>query len=273
MVFTRKNGILFISALMIMALVFIGCSTDSDSDPEPDPSNPYGDLSWDKIASWDGTDSTTVLGEATEAMPGTDTRYKETALGNLIADGIAAYAGYASGEPVDFAMLNGQGIQGSAIQKGNITFDNFSGNFSSDKLFLVTYTGAEVENLINEFVNSSSPGKYNSNCVVLVSKEVSYTVTPDADESQPPSATAIKVNGAPIVADKDYRVAVGNFMSGDTTNGGNQNFEKYGKDKTATYATDTLKQAVAKYILAKGTISPPELGRITGTVPVIQSQP
>jgi 2',3'-cyclic-nucleotide 2'-phosphodiesterase (5'-nucleotidase family) len=277
--FTRKKiGIFLSSVFVFTALVFTSCDTNPRSDVGGGGGDPYKNLKWSNVASWDGAD-TTVLGVAAENISGTDIRYKETAAGNLIADGIAAYARYTSGANVDFAMLNGQNVKGldpSGIPKGNITLNSLSQSGGlGDTLFIVTYTGAEIETLINIFVNSNAPEKWSSNCVVLVSKEVSYTVTPDSDPSKPPHATAIKVNGSSIVQAKDYRVAVGNFMAGknetgtaDATGGG-ANFVPYGKNKTP-YSSDSLKQAVAKYILAKSSISPIVGGRITGSVPVIQ---
>jgi 5'-nucleotidase len=280
--FTRKKiGILLISVFVFTALVFTSCDTNPRPDEGGGGGDPYKNLKWSNITSWDGSDSTTVLGAAAEDISGTDIRYNETAAGNLIADGIAAYARFTSGENVDFAMLNGQNVQGiSVIPKGDITLANLTaGNALTDTLFIVTYTGEEIETLINIFVNSnayqdSTPG-WKRNCVVLVSKEVSYTVTPDSDQSKPPHATDIKVNGSSIVKTKDYRVAVGNFMAGknsdgtDATSGGGVNFINYGTNKTP-YSSDTLKQAVAKYILAKSSISPIVGGRISGEVPVIQ---
>jgi 2',3'-cyclic-nucleotide 2'-phosphodiesterase (5'-nucleotidase family) len=272
---TKKAGILLFSALVLAALVFTGC----EPDPEPEPG-----LDWGKAADWDGTDSTTVLGTASAAISGTDIRYKETPLGNLIADGIAEYARFTSGETVDFAMLNGQNVQAFAeISQGEITLDSLSAGLG-DSLFLVTYTGKDIEDLINIFVNSNAYQNTGSgwkrNCVVLVSSGVSYTVTPDATDADnnPPTATGIKVNGVAIDPDnteKTYRVAVGNFMAGqnataeggDATGGGGANFVNYGSAKKSFHPV-TLKEAVARYILAKGTVSPVIEGRISGTVPV-----
>jgi 2',3'-cyclic-nucleotide 2'-phosphodiesterase (5'-nucleotidase family) len=265
MIITRKAGILLFSALILAALVFTGCSPDPEPDSGPD---------WGKVADWDGTDTTTVLGTASGAISGADIRYKETPLGNLIADGIAEYARFTSGETVDFAMLNGQNVQGfTEIPQGDITLTNLtSGNALGDTLYLVTYTGVEIETVINIFVKSDQSGRWSANCIVLVSSGVSYSVTDDDDNPEtPPKATNIKVNSTaidPANTEKTYRVAVGNFMAGpEGSTGGGANFVNYGTNKISY--DDTLKQAVAKYILAKGTIDPPALGRVTGEVPAL----
>ncbi|MDR2394879.1 MAG: 5'-nucleotidase C-terminal domain-containing protein [Treponema sp.] len=234
--------------------MFTGCPTDTD--PEPDP--------WEKIAGWqEGGDF--ELGTATANIDGNNGRYRETPLGNLIVDGIAEYARYTSGEKVDFALHNGQNLKVDNITAGKITNTAVSATIGTDTLYLVTYTGKEVAILINIFVNSSSSGKWNANCIALVSEGVSYTVS---DTTSPPHATDIKVGGSPINLTKEYRVAVGNFI-GATLATANRFPE--GTNKTDLSPTK-LSEAVAKYIYVKGTITPPALGRITGEVPVIPSQ-
>ncbi|MDR1301941.1 MAG: 5'-nucleotidase C-terminal domain-containing protein [Treponema sp.] len=250
--FTRKNGILLVSALMFMALVFIGCSTDTD--PEPDP---WGTFVWQEEGNFE-------LGTVTADIDGTDGRYKETPLGNLIADGIAEYTRHSSGEQVDFALHNGQNLKVNKLSSGKITNADISGTIGTDTLYLVSYTGEEITTLINIFVNSNSNGKWNANCIALVSKEVSYTILTGIN---PPIAANIKVNGSPIELAKTYRVAVGNFIGATTAD---QNRFPEGTNKTDLGPTK-LSEAVAQYIYVQGTISPPELGRITGTVPVIQT--
>jgi 2',3'-cyclic-nucleotide 2'-phosphodiesterase (5'-nucleotidase family) len=273
MTITRKAGILLVAAFVLLALAFTGCSADDDDDKDPV-------ADWGKIASWDGEDATVTLGTAGADISGVDIRYKETPLGNLIADGIAEYARYESGETVDFAILNGQNVAGLAstgIPKGDITLASLtSGNTLGDSLFLVTYTGAEIEAIIDVFVNSSTAGTWKGNCVVLVSKGVSYTVSADdTDSTNPPNVTGIKINGAPIDSTKTYRVAVGNFIAGQNatggtaTSGGAVNFVPYG-GSDQTLIGGTLKQAVAKYILAMGTVNPKTENRIIGIVPPIQ---
>jgi 2',3'-cyclic-nucleotide 2'-phosphodiesterase (5'-nucleotidase family) len=252
MVFTRKNGILFISALMIMALVFIGCSTDSDSDPEPDP---WGTFVWQEEGNFE-------LGTATADIDGTDGRYKETPLGNLIADGIAEYTRHSSGEQVDFALHNGQNLKVAKLPAGKITNADISNTIGTDTLYLVSYTGEEITTLINIFVNSSDSGKWKANCIALVSKEVSYTILTGIN---PPIAANIKVNGSPIELTKSYRVAVGNFIG--AAKAADNRFPE-GTNKTDLGPTK-LSEAVAQYIYVQGTISPITDGRISGVVPVL----
>jgi 2',3'-cyclic-nucleotide 2'-phosphodiesterase (5'-nucleotidase family) len=256
-----KTAIALALVLGISALMFTGCDTGGgDDDDTPN---------WGKISDWT-SDGDFVLGTATaEFSFSTDSRYKETALGNLIADGMAEYArnrAAKSGETVDFAFHNGMDLK-ATIPAGSVTNTTVSGTIGTDTLYLVTYTGAEIQTLFNIFVHSNSSGSWNGNCAVIVSKEVSYTV----DNATPPNATDIKVNSVAINTTKKYRVAVGNFIAGpgdpdpSVTTGRNA-FRNYGTDKFE--AGLELKQAVAQYIYVQGTISPGTVGkRITGTVP------
>jgi 2',3'-cyclic-nucleotide 2'-phosphodiesterase (5'-nucleotidase family) len=239
---------------MFVALVFTGCPTNTD--PEPDP--------WEKIADW-SEEGDFELGTATADIDGTNGRYKETPLGNLIADGIAEYARYTSGEQVDFALHNGQDLKVNGLSAGKLTNTDISATIGNDTLYLVTYTGGEIKTLINIFVSSTSSGTWKANCVVLVSKEVSYSVTPNNDG--PPSATSIKVNNKELDPAKTYWVAVGNFIGAATAE---QNRFPVGTDKTDLGPTK-LSEAVAQYIYVQGTISPPEVNRISGTVPELST--
>ncbi|MDR0378216.1 MAG: 5'-nucleotidase C-terminal domain-containing protein [Spirochaetaceae bacterium] len=282
MMIEKRSRFCLVMAVFLAALFVLGCNTGNDDDDEPGVPNHYPGLDWSKIVDVDVTDSTVTLGTAARDIDATGIRYGETALGNLIVDGIAAYAEHVSGKPVDFAMLNGQNVQGlTTISAGVITLTNLSSGLT-DTLWIVTYTGSDIEKIINIFVNSSSSGRWNANCAVLVSKGVSYAIQPDTDASKPPRAVDIRLNGSPLDPKKDYRVAVGNFMAGRNgnsndvpTSGGPSNFTNYGKDRESQYADENLKTAVAKYIAAKGTIEPVVEGRIkaAGVVPVIPATP
>jgi 2',3'-cyclic-nucleotide 2'-phosphodiesterase (5'-nucleotidase family) len=247
------------AALLAAALAFTGCKQDPEEDPVYDP---YAGLDWGAISNWEDIDDAYTLGVAVKDIDATSIRYKETALGNLIVDGIAAYAEHTSGKPVDFAMLNGQGAVLTTISKGDITTDQLT-SMKDDGLYIVTYTGAQIKEIINIFVNSTSSGKWNANCAVLVSKGVSYRVDDDDNNATtPPKAVDIKVNGSPLSDEKSYRVAVGSFMATNT------NFP-VGASKETDYADELLETAVAKYIAAKGTVEPVVEGRITGEVPAL----
>jgi 2',3'-cyclic-nucleotide 2'-phosphodiesterase (5'-nucleotidase family) len=278
-----KNKLLAgIFAILVLAAL-AGCDSGSTGPEGPQgpvgpqgpegPSGPQGPsvptLDWGKTADYDSSLGDLVLGTATAALDGTNGRYQETVLGNFIMDGLAEYARYVSGENINFAMHNGQNLrvpEGGGLAAGNLTNNDILPRISgSDTVYVCTYTGAQIEAIINNFVNSSngsgSPGS-NRNCAVMVSKEVKYEITPDTDTSLPPKATNITVNGVALLSDNEYRVAVGSFI------GTNAAYPVASKKNN--YSTP-INRALAMYVLAKGTINPADypLGRYTGEVPLI----
>jgi 2',3'-cyclic-nucleotide 2'-phosphodiesterase (5'-nucleotidase family) len=244
-----------ICAILLLAAL-AGCGDDDEKSP----------LDWSKIAGYDSTDGELILGTAAAALDGTNGRYQETVLGNFIMDAIAEYARYVSGENIDLALHNGQNLGQSSLPAGSLSNSTILALIGADRLFVCTYTGLQVKEIINTFVKSTvASGSWNANCAVLVSKEVSYTINTN---TTPPEATNIKVHGADINEDLEYRVALGDFI-GNASNP--LRFPVLDADKKTDYLTP-LKQAIAMYVLAKGTIKPsdyPSGRRITGVVPTL----
>lgn len=259
--FKTRTASLFGIALVLGALMFSFTACDNGTTDAPPPV-----LDWGKAAGYDPADGDRILGTATAALDGTNGRYQETVLGNFVMEGIAEYARYVSGEKIDFALHNGQNLKVFNLEAGELSNTDILALIGTDKLFVCTFTGKQVKDVIEGFVKSATPGSWSANCAVMVSKEVSYTIDSSAN---PPEAKNIKVNGAAIDEDKEYRIAVGNFI-GDNTNT-TRFFPVLDADKKTDYTTP-LNQTVAQYVLAKGTINPSDypLGRYTGTVPALQ---
>jgi 2',3'-cyclic-nucleotide 2'-phosphodiesterase (5'-nucleotidase family) len=269
-----KNKLLAgIFAILVLAAL-AGCDSGSTGPEGPQgpvgpqgPSGPQGPgvatLDWGKTAGYDSSLGDLVLGTATAALDGTNGRYQETVLGNFMMDGLAEYARYVSGENINFALHNGQGMgipAGNSLATGELDNTAIQGLFrNADTLHICTYTGEDITSIITTFVSSTVASTARANCAVLVSKEVSYTID---TSTTPPQPVDIKLNGVPIVLANEYRVVVGSFI------GTNAAFPTASKKNT--YST-TTKEALAMYVLAKGTINPADypLGRYTGVVPAL----
>ena len=226
-------------------------------------------LAWSKVADYDATDGDRILGTLTAELAATNGRYQESVLGNFIMDGIAEYARYISGEKIDFALHNDTFVRATPtpiLLAGELSNSAITGLSGRDTLVVATFTGRQVKDVIEGFVSSTSSGSWNRNCAPTVSKELSYTID---TSTTPPQAKDIKVNGAAIDETKDYRIAAGDFI-GDNTDE-TRFFPVLSNEKKTKYAPTTLQQALAMYVLAKGTINPADypLGRYTGEVPVI----
>jgi len=260
----RNKLLAGIFAILVFAAL-AGCRHDG-GDPPPPPPPPPPVLDWSKVADYDSADGSRVLGKAAAELDGTNGRYQETVLGNFIMDGIAEYARYKSGEKIDFALHNGQNLKKSSLPEGDISNSDILALLGTDKLYVCTFTGKQVKDVIEGFVKSTTGGSWSANCAVLVSKEVSYTITPATPVTDPPQATKIKVNGIDIGDEEEYRIAVGDFI-GNNSNA-NRFFPVLDTEKKTPYDPTTLAQAVAQYVLAKGTINPSDypLGRYRGAV-------
>jgi 2',3'-cyclic-nucleotide 2'-phosphodiesterase (5'-nucleotidase family) len=254
-----KNKLLAgIFAILVLAAL-AGCDSDSGSTTPT--------LDWGKAANYDPDNGDLVLGTATAEFVGTNGRYKETVLGNFIMDGIAEYARHVSGEKIDFALHNGQNLQAFSLSAGELINNDIMALLRTDILFVCTFTGKQVKDLIEGFVKSETPSTWSANCAVMVSKEVKYTID---NGTNPPEAKNIKINGADIDEAKDYRIAVGDFI-GNNTNESRTFFPILTDDKKTGYGPTMLRQALAMYVLAKGTVNPADypLGRYTGEVPAL----
>jgi len=258
-IFMKNKLLAGIFAILVLAAL-VGCKHDTDPPPPPV-------LVWSKVADYDAAVGDRVLGTATAELDGTNGRYQETVLGNFIMDGIAEYARFISGEKIDFALHNGQNLKKSSLPEGDISSSDILGLLGTDKLYVCTFTGKQVKDVIEGFVKSNTTTTWAANCAVLVSKEVSYTIVPaTTPATDPPQAAKIKVNGVDIDEEKDYRIAVGDFI------GNNSNASRFfpvlANEKKTSYDPTTLAQALAQYVLAKGTINPSDypLGRYRGAV-------
>ncbi len=146
-----------------------------------------------------------VVGTAADTFVFGDrlTRKQETALGNLVTDGMMWYA-QNSGTPVDFAITNGGGIR-AELPKGQITkksvitvlpFDNF--------MMILTLKGSDVIELFN-YVGSIAQG---NGAFAQVSHGVSYTINYNTGACED-----LLINGKPVDPNKTYRIATNDFIA------------------------------------------------------------
>ncbi|MDR3341612.1 MAG: 5'-nucleotidase C-terminal domain-containing protein [Treponema sp.] len=255
--------------------MFAGCDNGTTTEYVDRVYNPYADLTWKGALP---EDSGEAIGTAKYNIGGQGrVRYEETALGNLVADGMAVSARNISGQTIDFAFINGQNFQSqTTILKGKIYQSSLNSGLT-DVLHVATFTAKDIFGIFNTLISSdayeSSGSGWKRNCVVVVSKEVSYTIN---NSTTPPSVSEIKVNGVAINKDDaatKFRVTTGNFFTTGTfvTQSSIKPYANADdeKDPDNVYnCEDTVKTAVLKYIYAKGTIEPAVEGRIVGTVPV-----
>ena len=144
-----------------------------------------------------------VIGQAAGDFPHGRQRYEETAIGNMITDGIAWWARNVQNLEVDFAFSNGGGIR-APLSAGQLTrgdiitvlpFDNY--------VNVASLTGAELQELFN-FIATIAQG---AGAFPQFSADVRYTR--NITEG---TVTDITIGGAPIDPARVYRFATNDFV-------------------------------------------------------------
>ncbi|MDR0290410.1 MAG: 5'-nucleotidase C-terminal domain-containing protein [Treponema sp.] len=148
-----------------------------------------------------------VVGEAAAAFPfgNRETRYHETALGNMICDANVWYFKTVYNQAVDFAFHNGGNMR-AALPHGPITreqiltilpFENY--------LFIVSLSGSQLIELF-DFIATIPQG---NGGFPQFSSEVRYTL-----DAPGKTINGLTIGGAAIEPDKQYRFCTNDYLLG-----------------------------------------------------------
>ncbi len=189
-----------------------------------------------------------VIGEATAPFINDDSRAKETAIGNAVADSMLWYI-QSMGMKADFAFQNGGGIRTSLadgpIQKQTVyevlPFDN--------SVAVVTFTGEQVLALLNK-----TPSAVGHGAMPQVSQGISFTI-----DTASGTATDILIGGKPLDLKAKYVVATNSYLAS-----GGDGYAIF-TESTDYYDTSLMQRdAFIEYIIAQGGVMTPQVeGRIT----------
>lgn len=147
------------------------------------------------------TELKTVIGTAEDLFPNKEVRFKETALGDLVADSMLWYT---QNLKTDFALQNGGGIR-TDLPAGPITKKNIYEILPFDNsVVVVTLKGTDVQALF-DFIATIPQGK---GAFPQVSEGVSFTINYDTGKCE-----NILINGKPIDPDRNYKIATNSFMA------------------------------------------------------------
>jgi 5'-nucleotidase/UDP-sugar diphosphatase len=187
-----------------------------------------------------------VIGLAEETFYYRDTRKKETALGNIIADSMHWYT---RNMGVDFAIQNGGGIRDD-LPEGRITMKSIYEVLPFDNSVVVlTLNGSDVESLF-DYIATISPGE---GAFPQVSEGVSFAINHITGKCQ-----NILINGQPIHRFRNYRIATNSYLAS-----GGDGFKMFlnpiFKYDTSKFQKDVLIEYI-KYL--GGSIKPKIKGRI-----------
>ncbi|MED1468595.1 bifunctional 2',3'-cyclic-nucleotide 2'-phosphodiesterase/3'-nucleotidase [Bacillus salipaludis] len=142
-----------------------------------------------------------VVGETADAISNTANESGESALGNLIADGMKATTG------TDFGFMNSGGIR-NPLPKGTITWgDLFKVQPFGNDLVTMTITGDQVRTLLNQ--QFQAPPSYNK---IMAISGLRYTWSDKLPYGQKVLDIYLP-NGTKIYPAGEYTITVNNFMA------------------------------------------------------------
>lgn len=189
-----------------------------------------------------------VIGSADHAFVNDDTRNRETALGDIVADSQVWYM-KKMGFDIDFAFQNGGGIRASLgagdIKKKTIyevlPFDN--------SITVVTLRGADVIALFNQ-----APANIGRGSMPQVSKGVSFTINTASGKVE-----NLLIHQQPVYPSRRYKIAVNSYLAS-----GGDGYDIFKKYLDFYDSSMMQRDAFVQYIISKGgNISPQTFGRIT----------
>jgi 5'-nucleotidase len=200
-----------------------------------------------------------VVGSITGDITTTTAPSGESALGDVIADGMTAYA--ASATP-DLAIMNPGGIRASLIYSnsaggeapGQVTYgEAFTVQPFNNLVVTRTYTGAQLKEVLEQ--QWSGYAGQTSTKILQVSDDITYSY--DLTRALGDRVSAIQVHGTPIDPAGSYRVTMNDFLAA-----GGDGFTNLKVGTSPVYAPGFDVDALTSY-LGTGPIAPGPMNRIT----------
>lgn len=195
------------------------------------------------------------IGRLTAPAPRSDDNMVEQPLGNLIAD---AQLAATADKGAQLSLMNAGGVRAALTPRadGTITFgDIYAAQPFANTLVIKQLTGRQLRAVLEQQFDENKAGGRNK---LLVSHGFTYGY----DLARPLGQRVIdpKLNGAPIVDDRTYRVVVSNFLA----NGGD-GFTALTAGSSAL--TDVQDIDALEAWFAKGPVTPPATDRTRDLTP------
>jgi 5'-nucleotidase/UDP-sugar diphosphatase len=188
------------------------------------------------------------IGRAEMTFLNTDSRKKETPIGDLVADSMLWYVN-SMNLGADFALQNGGGIR-TGIPEGEIRKRTIYEVIPFDNTVMtVTLRGADLIDLFNQ-----TPQAVGHGAMPQVSEGVSFVI-----DSAGGTVSEVTINGVPIDPEREYVVATNSYLAA-----GGDGYRVILK-KVSEYDTSLMQRdALIEYILhLGGKIRPVEAGRFS----------
>jgi 5'-nucleotidase len=135
----------------------------------------------------------------------------ESQLGEIVADSMRAAAAKTVGEPIDVAFMNGPGLRGSLVFKGDgaITYgDIFAVQPFNNTLVVMTLTGRDIAAVLDQQFDGVG-----DIALLQVSEGFSYAWRTGPDGKRSVGPGSITVNGKPLDPGARYRIVTNNYLA------------------------------------------------------------
>ena len=187
-----------------------------------------------------------VVGYVEETFSNRDSRNRETALGDLVADSMLWYTRHLG---VDFAFQNGGGIRAD-LPRGDITkASTYAALPFNNRVYVLTMKGSELLALF-DYVGTIAEGR---GAFPQVSEGVSFTMNRKTGKCED-----ILIGGNPIDPDRFYKVATNQYLAR-----GGDGYKIFGGAPKRQALYETQRNVLNQYIKAVGgRISPKVHDRI-----------
>jgi len=152
-------------------------------------------------------------------------------LGNWFCDALAEQAEKTSGTDIDFAIQNYGGLRIPSLQEGQLTKGQIFELMPFDNLLvIIEVDGPTVQDLVNSMAESGG---------WPISKGLNFTITEDK------KATDIKIGGADFDINKNYRVALPDYIANSAYE--SKYFQKFEQESTGHF----IRQLIIDHVLEK----------------------
>lgn len=137
-----------------------------------------------------------------------NTRREETAIGNLVADAVAEYAG------ADIAVVNGGGIRASLYQGDVLGADLAAVCPYPNIIYLVETDGSVIKEMLENGISMTKRDNDVPAGRFLQVSGICYTYRPQNGEAPAELLSVTLADGSPLVPDTRYKLAITNYMAG-----------------------------------------------------------
>lgn len=152
-----------------------------------------------------------VVGRITATLTTSSRANGESPLGEIVADAMRAAAAKTVGEPIDIAFMNGPGLRGSLVFKGegDVTYaDIFAVQPFNNALTVMTLTGADILKLLDQQFDDIG-----AKAVLQVSDGFTYAWRKTGADTAAVVAGSVRVNGKLLDPNARYRIVTNNYLA------------------------------------------------------------